>query len=157
MAEVKVRGLTLAVEMELVTEQCCSCGAVFAMTKEFKRQCLDDPGVNKGKPFYCPAGHQQWYTGEAPAEKLRRENERLRQHQAYLEDRRREAEEAAKRERHRANGYKGHATRITKRAKAGVCPCCKRHFTALERHMATKHPTFTPMPLEVIEGGMAAR
>ena len=30
----------------------------------------------------------------------------------------------------------------SERIKNGVCPCCKRHFTNLERHMHTKHPEF---------------
>lgn len=58
-----------------------------------------------------------------------------------------ELREEAKRERNRANGYKGHATRITKRAKAGVCPCCNRSFENLRRHMASQHPTFTPLEI----------
>ena len=59
-------------------------------------------------------------------------------------------ESAPQKERHRANGYKGHATRISKRVKNGVCICCNRTFADLARHMATKHPTFTPMAVDDI-------
>lgn len=130
---------------------CCQCQEVFWLTDE-----THNVLIRSSKGFNCPWGHPLVYPkGESEADKLRRENQRLKQNQAYLEDRRREAEEAAKHERARANGYKGHATRITKRAKAGVCPCCNRSFENLRRHMDTKHPTFTPMPLEVIDGGKA--
>lgn len=113
--------------------------------------------------FCCVHGHRQHFTrGKSDAQKLqeqldqeRRARQRAEQDSAYQRDRAREAEEAAKHERRRANGYKGHATRITKRAKAGLCPCCNRTFSQLARHMATKHPQFTPMPLEVIDGGKA--
>lgn len=158
MVDASVRGMTVKVSQELVTETCCECGMLFAMTADFKRQKLEARGT-RDKGFYCPAGHSQYYTGEREADKLRRELERAKQNAAYLEDRRREAREEAEHQRRRANGYKGHAARITKRAKAGVCPCCNRHFVALERHMASKHPEFTPdcpEPLRVIEGGKVA-
>lgn len=146
MAEVKLRGLTMTVEQKLITETCCNCGILFAMTEDFKKDRLEKRPNDKS--FYCPRGHPQHYLGEREEDKLRREVNSLRQNKAYLEDRRKEAEERAEHERRRANGYKGHATKITKRAKAGVCPCCNRTFQQLARHMATKHPTFTPIELE---------
>lgn len=155
MIEAKVRGLSLTVEQELVTEQCCSCGVIFAMPKEFEQQCRRQPGVGTGKPFFCPAGHQQWYTGATEATKLREQlDEERRKRQSaeqqieYEAQIRRQETERADRERRRANGYKGHATRITKRAKSGVCPCCNRTFKQLAAHMANKHPQFTPLELE---------
>jgi hypothetical protein len=125
-----------------------------------------------GANFCCPWGHQAHFpAGKTEAEKLqeqldaeRRQRQRAEQKIAEKDDELKRAwatandqHEQAKHERARANGYKGHATRITKRAKAGVCPCCNRTFAQLARHMATKHPQFTPMPpeLEVIDGGKA--
>lgn len=159
---VSARGLTIKVEQELVTETCFSCRMLFAMTAEFQRSMIERPGTS----FYCPQGHSQHYTGKSDADKLReqlaeerRQRQRAEQNVAMWADDAREARELAEHERRRANGYKGHAAKITKRAKAGVCPCCNRHFVALERHMATKHPTFTPdvadPPLRVIDGGKA--
>jgi hypothetical protein len=113
--------------------------------------------------FHCPFGHSQYFAlGKSDADKLReqldeerRQRQRAEQRSAQWADEAREADERAKHERRRANGYKGHATRITKRAKAGVCPCCNRTFQQLARHMQTQHPQFTPMTLEVIDGGKA--
>jgi regulator of protease activity HflC (stomatin/prohibitin superfamily) len=103
--------------------------------------------------FYCINGHLQAFSvqpteaqclqKQLDAERLARQ--RAEQRVAERDDAVNKAREEAQHERNRANGYKGHATRITKRAKAGVCPCCNRHFTALERHMASKHPDFTPL------------
>jgi hypothetical protein len=99
--------------------------------------------------FHCPWGHAQHFIeGETEADKLRRERDALKQRQAYYEDQLREARERTEHERRRANGYKGHATRITKRAKAGVCPCCNRTFKQLAAHMKSQHPQFTPIALE---------
>lgn len=106
--------------------------------------------------FFCLNGHIQAYTGKpSEADKLRKQldaerqaRQRAEQRVAQRDDEVREARERADRERNRANGYKGHATRITKRAKAGVCPCCNRTFQQLAAHMANKHPQFTPIAIE---------
>lgn len=153
MADVTLRGHTLTVEQKLITETCCNCGMLFAMTSDFKEDRLKRrPNDNM---FYCPRGHPQHYTGPSAATKLqqqldeeRRLRQRAEQNVAMWADDAREARERAEKERRRANGYKGHATRITKRAKAGVCPCCNRTFKQLANHMANQHPDFTPLELE---------
>jgi hypothetical protein len=130
---------------------CCQCNEVFWIQDEtwavLKRS---------SQTFHCPFGHDLHYPqGKTEAEKLREQLEAERRSRQRAEQRVAEARDDAEHQRRRANGYKGHATRITKRAKAGVCPCCNRSFENLRRHMATKHPQFTPMPLEVIDGGKA--
>lgn len=140
--------------MPLYEWRCGQCGAKQAMTEETNRVLRQSSAT-----FYCVHGHQHHYPqGKSDTEKLRElldEERRKRQHaeqQIEFEAQiRRQETERADKERRRANGYKGHATRITKRAKAGVCPCCNRSFENLRRHMATKHPTFTPMDLEAPE------
>jgi ribosomal protein L37AE/L43A len=123
---------------------CGACGAKQAMTREAENIYRQNHAT-----FYCVHGHQRaWNAGESEEDKLRRERDQLRQRIAYKDDMIREAEERAEHERRRANGYKGHATKITKRAKAGVCPCCNRTFKQLAQHMANKHPHFTPLELE---------
>ena len=99
--------------------------------------------------WQCIYGHKQHFAaGKSEAEKLReqleaerRNRQRAEQNIAYYQDK-------AQKERNRANGYKGHATKMTRRAKAGVCPCCNRTFKQLARHMASQHPTFTPIEIE---------
>lgn len=147
-------GVAVTIELEPLT--CCECGMSFAVPGLFERERRRDH-----KWFYCPAGHSQHFPAEDAETKLRRERDRLKQQLAQKDDEInearagwREADDRAKAERHRANGYKGHATKIAKRAKAGMCPCCRRTFAALAEHMRTQHPTFTP--LEVIEGGKDA-
>jgi hypothetical protein len=116
------------------TETCCSCGVVFAMTREFKQKRLENRGQNN--PFYCPNGHKQWYIGKTEAQKLQEENERLRR----IADRAQDLSAAAER---RAAAARGQVTKIRNRVGHGVCPCCTRSFQNLARHMSTEHPTFT--------------
>jgi hypothetical protein len=141
---VTVRGQVIQVAVEMVTEECCNCGVMFAMTKDFKDEKLKYRNSPNRKTFYCPNGHAQHYLGETEETKLKRELQQERERAEREERLRRRAQDEATHERHRANGYKGHATRITKRVKAGVCICCNRTFQDLARHMATKHPQLTP-------------
>lgn len=143
----------------------CGCGARQAMSREAESIYRQNHAT-----FHCVHGHpRHWPAGETEEDRIRRERDRLKQEIARLEEWSKmweatanDQRQRAEHERRRANGYKGRATRITKRAKAGVCPCCNRTFVNMARHMATKHPTFTPMEvddrpsLEVIEGGKAS-
>jgi len=113
---------------------CANCGIAFGITTDFEERRRADH-----KDFMCPNGHSNFYNGESEEEKLRRENQRLTQNRAYLEDQIRNREQQAEYERNRAKAFKGHLTRTKKRVSAGVCPCCNRTFKDLARHMETKH------------------
>lgn len=146
------RLVTFSVTQKMITERCCSCGVLFAVPLDFYNARRRDQSW-----FYCPSGHQQRYTGETEAQRLqkkldaeRRERQRAEQSVAMWQDDARAARDEAEHQRRRANGYKGHAARITKRAKAGTCPCCNRTFQQLARHMATQHPHFTPEAPELL-------
>lgn len=121
------RSLTFTESVELVTEACYHCGVIFAMARPFERERRRDHRV-----FYCPAGHGQHYTDETEEAKLRRE---LDYSQASLA----RAREALAREAKSHSATKGQLTKTRNRVQNGVCPDCNRHFTNLERHMATKH------------------
>lgn len=145
---VQVRGHTIQVAVDLVTEECCNCGILFAITRNFKDEKLKYRHSSNRKTFYCPNGHPQFYTGETEEQKLKRELAQAEKDKAWYERNYTAQRKRADHERARANGYKGHATRITKRAKAGVCPCCNRTFKQLAQHMQTQHPEFTPLVLQ---------
>lgn len=123
----------IAAGTTLVTEQCW-CGIWHAVPKSLvdnqRRQFQDG---EKQTSIHCPIGHGWVIKGESEASKLQRrltrEESRHDQTRAELRETeaRRRAEKAAK-------------TRIKNRVAAGVCPCCKRCFQNLGRHMTTKHP-----------------
>lgn len=143
------RGQTLTCKQNLRTETCYSCGVLFAMAEDFYQARLADKAM-----FYCPAGHGQHYTGKTEAQKLkeqldeeRRQRQSAEQRIAMWQDEYDQENKRAEKANRRAAAYKGHATRITKRAKAGVCPCCNRTFKQLAAHMASQHPQFTPLEI----------
>lgn len=128
-------------DMKLFEEQdCIHCGVRFGVPPGYTEQRRADRGT-----FYCPNGHSMAYK-ESTADVLRRERDKLKQNEAWYEDRlkaERASREAAER---KLAASKGQITKIKKRAAAGICPCCSRHFTDLERHMGTKHPGFVAEP-----------
>lgn len=124
--------------------RCYKCKTEFGMADDIYNIALSR---REKFAFYCPNGHDQHFiTGESEEEKLRRERDQLKQSIAYEQDRlraEREAREAAER---RVRAARGQITKLKNRASKGVCPCCNRHFTNLERHMHSQHPGFTSEP-----------
>lgn len=129
-------GAVLSFSAKLVSETCITCGIEFALPEVRRQWLVDHPGTN----FFCPNGHQQQFTGKTEAQKLKEQldakqrdldaaNYQLKNVRDLNEQLHIKVDSAAKR---------------LERAKAGVCPCCKRSFTALRRHMATKHPDWKP-------------
>lgn len=119
---------------QLEEKKCPVCGILYGVDADVmaykwsRRSGGDDNG------WYCPNGHYLVYT-ETEADRLKRERDRLAQQIAQRDD---EINELNK----RLSAQRGQVTRLRNRAKAGLCPCCNRHFTNLERHVATKHPDF---------------
>lgn len=113
--------------IELATEICCNCSMTFAMPSNYQKRRIDDHKI-----FFCPAGHQQHYTGKSAEQKLRDELERKAQ---MLEA---EQARANKMQRQRDEATRAHM-RMRTRVQNGVCPCCNRTFQNLLRHMQTEH------------------
>lgn len=87
------------------------------------------------KTFYCINGHPQFWPGKSDLEKLKDD---LAEKARQLEfEKQRAATNFQLREKAEAEVKK-----IRKRVGRGACPCCKRSFTNLQRHMTTKHPDF---------------
>lgn len=118
----------------MIMETCCRCQAIFCMTEDIYNVCYQRKEQGK---FYCPNGHEMHYvSGETELDKLRRERDRLKQNEAYLQDVLSEVREKAKREK---AALKGKVTKMENRAKNGVCLHCNRTFPNLHAHMKTKH------------------
>lgn len=127
---------TLTYTTTLQRVECGSCYIPFAIPEN-----LYDARLADGKSFYCPNGHAIGWT-DNENKRLRREKERLERLVAAKETSRRAAlDQAAAAERRRA-AAKGQLTKVKNRIGNGVCPCCKRHFANVERHMTTQHPDF---------------
>lgn len=129
------QGQTFAGYTTLETRACPICGVLYAAPER-----LFDYARDHGSEWYCPNGHNLVFT-ETNEQKLQRKEEEL------ARARRREAatRELLRAEERSHAATRGHVTRAKKqlsRIGNGVCPCCKRHFTNVERHMASKHPGF---------------
>lgn len=121
--------VTVTREITLIDMQCGECDLTFAVPdywRNKKRQ--------TGETFYCPNGHPRCYR-DSDNTKLEKRISSLESTNTHLRD---QAEAAA-----RANAaLKGQITKARKRASNGVCPCCKRTFANVARHMNSKHPDF---------------
>lgn len=115
---------------------CGECGVPFGLTAEFiaGRQ-------SGGATFYCPNGHARCYR-ETDLDRARKELRRVTDNREWWAKQAQERREQADHERNRANGYKGALTKTKKRIAAGVCPCCRRQFQNVERHMKGQHPDY---------------
>ena len=117
----------------LKTMQCQGCGVWHAIPKV-----TYDSYRRSGGFWHCPNGCERgWIKGAEQEEinRLRRANERLVQREAMLND-------EIEHEKRRGAAARGQVTKLKNRAAAGVCPCCKRSFSNLRKHMQSKHPEY---------------
>lgn len=108
---------------------CPQCGIYFGVPEHWVKSRREDK-----QTFYCPNGHSQSFK-ESETERLRRERDRLKQDNAYLESQRMEAEAKARR-------FETANKKLKKRTAAGTCPCCQRTFSNMAQHMKHMHPDF---------------
>ena len=114
-----------------VVVTCYKCGIAFGMPQYFHKQVQEDTS----KTFYCPNGHGQVYT-TSEATRLRRQLDAERDENNGLRYRIDHAN------RSRA-ALKGQVTKIKRRVAKGICPCCRRNFANLKRHMEGQHPDWS--------------
>lgn len=128
---------TFTYENTLTVIECAQCHMDFAMSKEFNRKRREDH-----ESFYCPAGHRQYFAARSQVEKLKdeleRENRRVANLRARLDQEHAEAQHQAR----RAAAARGQLTKLRNRVARGVCPdlSCKRSFTDVAEHVRTCHP-----------------
>lgn len=119
-------------KLEITT--CCACGTVFGIEERLMANLRQH-----GAGFFCPNGHPLTF-GKTAFDRLKEQNERL-----IKTDGQRLIELATERQQRISAETK--MNRFKKRVGNGVCPCCKRSFGNLQKHMECKHPDFkTPAP-----------
>lgn len=120
---------TINVDVDLQVKCCPVCAVQYALPKIM----VDDRFKNGGN-WYCPNGHTLVFT-ETTADKLKKELKASQENAAYWENRKNEVDRELK-------AKKGEFTKLKNRVANGVCPCCKRSFVNLHKHISTKHPDF---------------
>lgn len=135
-------GESLSDYITLRTVTCGACGILFAIPLAFDEE---KRAEGQNGRFYCPNGHPRVYR-ETEAMRVRREmDEKLAEAQREINYQRqwkeRERENRLKAERQHV-AAKGQITKLKKRVGNGVCPCCNRTFSNLQRHMEHLHPDY---------------
>lgn len=130
-AQVRPINRAVVAATTLSTLECSECGVLFAIGSRFMEERRADH-----ETFYCPNGHTQYYPQKSEAEMLRQQ---LKWAESSAQSWRDQAETAE----HRRRAEKAAKTRLKNRIANGACPCCRRSFTDLARHMATQHPNYT--------------
>lgn len=131
-----------------VAMTCGECGCVFALSKDHHESLV----ANK-HTFYCPNGHARVFLGKALRDQLaeaQQRSERLSKRLDLAERMESEARRTIKQRDRSLAATRGQVTKLRKRAQAGLCPYCNRHFEALERHVCAKHKD-QPLPGESAE------
>lgn len=103
--------------LKFVTETCCNCGIVFAITEERHERLVETK-----ENFYCPNGHSQHYLGQSKDAQIEELKLSVQMRENQLSEERRKRE------------------KLEKRIKKGVCLYCKRFFKNLADHIECKHP-----------------
>ena len=117
------------VAIKWATLECGNSGINFQVPDSFDRERREGGG-----DWYCPNGHCRVYRT--------REVDRLKEHLESARESERWYQRRLESEQNSHRATKGHLTRVKRRASAGTCPCCKRTFKQLARHMKTKHPDY---------------
>lgn len=127
-----------------VVSVCITCGVTYT----FPKRVWDNHRQNGGYHTCCNGHLQGWSKSGSETDRLRLERDRLKQQIAQKDDEIQLERDRANRLKRSRAAMQGQVTRIKRRAKNGVCPCCNRSFKNLARHMKTKHPNFDPNELE---------
>ncbi len=126
----------------MVTVTCYKCGIPFSFPQHFDTRRREDK-----QSFWCPNGHSQAFV-ESEADRLRNELAKKERELEFQREQRGYADKRADREERRRIALKGQLTKVKKRIQNGVCPCCKRTFQNLLRHMHSQHPGFEAQDID---------
>lgn len=127
------------ITVELIGISCASCGVMFGLTEGHEQQLR-----RTGNEFWCPNGHSlNFYNSlEEQVKKLKKELSQEKEASEYWRKSTKAEEQEHNITKRQLSSTKGQLTKTKKRIGNGVCPCCSRHFTNLEKHMNSKHPEY---------------
>lgn len=113
----------------------CWCGVQHAVPQSLRDEQMRYHNTGRSMSIYCPLGHTYVPSGEPEVLKVQRAlAAEISKHD--------QTKAALKAERNKLNSEKAAKSRLKNRVKNGVCPCCKRSFANLHRHMQGQHPDF---------------
>lgn len=119
---------------------CPKCGGVYALSQQYLNEAADLGHFKQ--TWTCPYCKAERGYGEGEVDRLKKQVSSAEATAKWHKNRAEEAAKSADHFRSSRDAMKGVVTKIKKRVRHGVCPCCKRTFTDLARHMDSKHPKF---------------
>lgn len=127
---------TLAYTGTLHILTCGVCQIPHAIPVEMYRDRSDNGGN-----WWCPNGHKLHFI-TTERDKLERELAAAKRSRDWAQVRARAAHDQAAAAERTARALRGWNTRYRNKIAAGVCPVdgCRRHFSDVQAHIATKHP-----------------
>lgn len=119
--------------VDIFIEECCNCGMVFGMPREFKDRMRESPGT----AFFCPAGHMQHYTSKTKLQVARERYDAAERDADYQRSQR----QATERRLLTARQQHGKSKAALRRMREDICPVCERKFpkSKLTAHMVAAH------------------
>ena len=128
----------ISVDVELCTVNCGCCGGTYAINERYRQT-----AYAKGDSWTCPYCKTGWgYGKDNENARLKKQVEELSARNQRSLERANSAEHANRELSKQLKGTKTRMRNLKTRVHNGVCPCCSRTFTNLQRHMATKHPEY---------------
>ena len=131
-------GQTFAGDSVLEVMCCPVCGVIYAAPEAL----IDWSRQQPERWFYCPNGHNLHFPGKTEAQKLKEQLANEQELRASLRARLDQTEAEFRGTKAARTRFKNERDSLKRHAGDGVCPHpdCHRHFTNLERHVASKHP-----------------
>lgn len=129
--------LSLTTQFKVITCYRTDCAVQFAIPAWYEQKLRETQDT-----FFCPHGHPQGFCGKNEEQKLRDELAAKARQMEYLEADLARARRDRDHHERSAQITRGKAKALRKRVAAGLCPCCRRPFANLMRHMQHEHPNF---------------
>jgi hypothetical protein len=131
---------TITVSTQLSVRTCPDCGGVYAIAQQFLNEAYRLGDFRK--MWACPYCYAKRGYGEGQTQKLEKQLAAAQREKAWYEERSRSLRQERDHLSKSRDGLRGALVKVKKRVAHGICPCCKRSFQDLRRHMESKHPSF---------------
>lgn len=129
-------GVTLQEKLGTLVVDRCWCGIQHAIPESlYNEQNNQHDNGEQQVDIFCPLGHSYVLRGKSKVTQL---SAQLVQEKASHD----QTKAALRNTEARRRAQKGVNTRLKDHISKGVCPCCKRSFVNLRRHMEQKHPNY---------------
>jgi hypothetical protein len=127
--------ITLGVTLTAI--HCGCCGGTYAINERYRERKQET-----GEGWHCPYCKCSWGYKEGENARLKRELEAAKNQEVAEQQRHDQTKTHLRETEIQLRAQKGQVTKIKNRVAKGTCPCCRRSFKDMAKHMKTEHPNF---------------